>query len=473
LKAAVSPRLQPPIESVLPAEELAGIPPPGVAVGLPLGLEHLLPGPELAARLAELDPARVSGYDIVEGIAAWARLEAWVEAGKARWVAEFAHRRPAPVEPNMRTAPNPEQPGVSQFAADEVSARLRIPRKAAQELLEDAVALVGRLPGTLAALTCGQIDARRARAVVDATDPLSADNARHVEERVLDRAPQQTTDLLRRSLRRAVLRVDPDGAKVRRAKAKTSRHAWLSAAEDGMASVGFHLPAEDAMLLWTGLDAHARTRRASGDDRTLDQLRCDIAVQWARHSLEDCAHLPHNHHRRHPHLPVTVAASTLRGLDDDPGALAGYGTIPADVARRIAGEGTWRRLLTEPGTGRLLDYGTATYAPPQSLRDFVTTRDRECTFPTCPRPSRTGELDHIEVFPDGPTSESNLHPPCTPHHKLRHEGGAQVRREADGSIVWTMPTGHEYRYEPQPVLEHLAESPSRTPEPEREAAIPF
>jgi hypothetical protein len=346
---------------------------------------------------------------------------------------------------------------VSQFAADEVSARLRIPRKAAQGLLEDAVALVGRLPGTLAALTCGQIDARRARAVVDATDALSADNARAVEDRVLGRAPTQTTDLLRRSLRRAALKIDPGGAKVRRAKAKTGRHAWLSAGEDGMASVGFQLPAEDAMLLWTGLDAHARTRRGAGDERSLDQLRCDIAVEWARHSLEDCERLPDKQHGRHPHIGVTVAASTLLGLDDHPGELAGYGTIPADVARQVAAEGTWRRLLTEPASGKLLDYGTRTYAPPQSLRDFVTNRDPECTFPTCPRPSRTGELDHIDVFPDGPTSESNLHPPCTPHHKLRHEGGADVHRDPDGTIVWTMPTGHEYRYEPQPVLEHLTE----------------
>src|SRR5690625_2436301 len=45
---------------------------------------------------------------------------------------------------------------------------------------------------------------------------------------------------------------------------------------------------------------------------------------------------------------VTVPYSTLIGIDDHPGQLAGYGTITANVARRIATTGTWRRILTDP-----------------------------------------------------------------------------------------------------------------------------
>src|SRR5207248_2123178 len=54
---------------------------------------------------------------------------------------------------------------------------------------------------------------------------------------------------------------------------------------------------------------------------------------------------------------VTVPISTLMGLDDQPGDLAGYGPIPAAVARDIAAGGTWKRLLTDPVSGMLLDYG--------------------------------------------------------------------------------------------------------------------
>jgi hypothetical protein len=42
----------------------------------------------------------------------------------------------------------------------------------------------------------------------------------------------------------------------------------------------------------------------------------------------------------------------------------------ADVARELAGDATWRRLLTDE-QGVLLDVGRQTYRPPAALRDFV------------------------------------------------------------------------------------------------------
>ncbi|MGH8836580.1 MAG: hypothetical protein ACRDWG_16525, partial [Actinomycetes bacterium] len=53
-------------------------------------------------------------------------------------------------------------------------------------------------------------------------------------------------------------------------------------------------------------------------------------------------------------IQVTVPATTLLGLTDIPGELAGYGPITAEVARRIVAHGTWRRLLTDPASGQLL-----------------------------------------------------------------------------------------------------------------------
>jgi hypothetical protein len=50
--------------------------------------------------------------------------------------------------------------------------------------------------------------------------------------------------------------------------------------------------------------------------------------------------------------------------------------------------GTWRRLVTDPVTGQLLDYGQDTYRPPKDLAEFVIARDQTCTFPGCERPAR-------------------------------------------------------------------------------------
>ncbi|GAA4472600.1 hypothetical protein GCM10023094_04870 [Rhodococcus olei] len=45
-------------------------------------------------------------------------------------------------------------------------------------------------------------------------------------------------------------------------------------------------------------------------------------------------------------IHVRVNVTTLLGLDDLPGYLAGHGWIDADLAREIAGDGTWRKVLT-------------------------------------------------------------------------------------------------------------------------------
>lgn len=59
--------------------------------------------------------------------------------------------------------------------------------------------------------------------------------------------------------------------------------------------------------------------------------------------------------------------TALLGANDQPGELAGYGPIPSAVARDLAAGGTWRRILTDPASGRPLDYGTTHYRPPEHL----------------------------------------------------------------------------------------------------------
>ena len=146
-----------------------------------------------------------------------------------------------------------------------------------------------------------------------------------------------------------------------------------------------------------------------------------------------------------PHIQVTVAATTLLGLDQMPGHLDGYGSIPAHVARKIAAVGEWRRPITDPTSGALLDVGRTTYIPPAALRDFVLTRDRTCTQPTCSMPSRRAQIDHFIPYPSGRTAESNHGPACGPDHRIKtHRPGWSVERLPDGSVAWTAPTGHVY-----------------------------
>ncbi|PZS32145.1 MAG: hypothetical protein DLM61_07395 [Pseudonocardiales bacterium] len=106
--------------------------------------------------------------------------------------------------------------------------------------------------------------------------------------------------------------------------------------------------------------------------------------------------------------------TALLGADELPGDLAGYGPIPAAVARDLAAGGTWRRILTDPSTGRPLDYGTTRYRPPAHLAGLVITRDQTCQFPGCRVPAHRCDIVHaIPHDPEngtGSTSEINLGP---------------------------------------------------------------
>lgn len=204
-----------------------------------------------------------------------------------------------------------------------------------------------------------------------------------------------------------------------------------------------------------GLDADAAkittALRAGGtpieDIPRPDARRADALLGWAHRALTE-PDLP-TVARRRPNIQVTVALSTLLGLDDQPGDLAGYGPIDADTARRIAADGTWRRLLTDPVSGALLDYGRTVYQPPADLREFILARDPVCGFIGCLRPARRCQLDHLVEWQDGGrTAANNLQPECLRHHICKTVGGWTVTRADDGSTTWTSPAGKTYTTPP-------------------------
>ncbi|HEY3199843.1 MAG TPA: hypothetical protein VGK55_04800, partial [Actinomycetes bacterium] len=111
----------------------------------------------------------------------------------------------------------------------------------------------------------------------------------------------------------------------------------------------------------------------------------------------------------------------------------------------------WRRLLTDPATGRLIDYGTTRYTPPQDLRDVIIARDQTCVFPTCSQPAHLCQIDHTIAYPDGPTSQANTGPPCGIHHDLKTHRGWLVEQPEEGLFIWTSPVGKRYENEPPQV----------------------
>jgi Domain of unknown function (DUF222) len=166
--------------------------------------------------------------------------------------------------------------------------------------------------------------------------------------------------------------------------------------------------------------------------------------------------------RRAPDAPAPVDAQPL---GDDVATLAGYGVITAHQAMRLAArDATWRRLLTDPVTGAVIDLGRRSYKPSAALADIVRARDPYCVFPGCSVPAERCDLDHRVPFPEGPTSRENLNPLCRHHHRLKHESAWTVRRDTDGSYSWTSPREVEYVNRPPPIVDReTADSPHRRP----------
>jgi hypothetical protein len=151
-----------------------------------------------------------------------------------------------------------------------------------------------------------------------------------------------------------------------------------------------------------------------------------------------------------------VAVSTLLGLDDEPAELVGHGPITAGTARRIAAEGTWRRLLTDPVTGELVAMGSERYDPPDDMREAVVTRDQMCRGLGCRRAADRCDLDHRVPWPPGATEPANLDSLCRSHHRLKTLTGTTVRTGGAGGLSVTLPSGRRYDRPPGPVLDHPA-----------------
>ncbi|MQA10830.1 MAG: DUF222 domain-containing protein [Pseudonocardiaceae bacterium] len=189
------------------------------------------------------------------------------------------------------------------------------------------------------------------------------------------------------------------------------------------------------------------------DERTTEQRRADVLTDLL---------LGTNQEHVTTEIQVLVPATVLAGVADEPGELTGYGPLDADTVRRLARSATWRRILTDPLSGTLLDVGRKRYPSP-GLAEHVRIRDRTCRFPGCPRPAASCDLDHSTAHSKGgATSDGNLGPMC-PHHHAKDHGPWKLEQPTPGHFIWTSPTGDTHEVTPEPLHEPQPTPPSPTP----------
>jgi hypothetical protein len=150
-------------------------------------------------------------------------------------------------------------------------------------------------------------------------------------------------------------------------------------------------------------------------------------------------------------VELTVPLSTLIGLTELPGELAGWGPVIADIARQVAAQQQRSRWRFTVHDGNTLYTGVTRRRPTTDLADHITARDRTCRAPGCRVPAHQADIDHIKDWAHGgPTIEENLGTLCRHDHGLKHHGHWEYHQIAPGLFQWHTALGHTYLVPPEP-----------------------
>jgi len=135
----------------------------------------------------------------------------------------------------------------------------------------------------------------------------------------------------------------------------------------------------------------------------------------------------------HYQIIVHVDESALRGS-------AGRADLPIDTLRRLTCDGSVVTIV-EDETGTPLDVGRKRRTVSTALERALWSRDRGCTFPGCHRKHYV-DAHHIRHWANGgETCLENLTLLCSHHHRLLHEGGFSIRRNAEGTLCFRRSDG--------------------------------
>jgi hypothetical protein len=242
-----------------------------MADALPPGLELMAPGPELAAVLSTVDRSRLDCADAVTLLRVRSRQVAYDEAQLLADAAEVGlldWDTPVGVV-DRRCEPD-------EFSKDRVAWALTCSLPAGQARLDLALDLLRRLPLVYAALAAGRIDLARARVFHDMLIEVDDAVAAAVVAKLIDKAAGWTCGKLRDRLRYHLHKADPGWVSRRYRHAVTRREVHAGTSPDGTAYMsGSGLPVDRTAAADDYVTRLARAAKASGDQRTLAQLRVD------------------------------------------------------------------------------------------------------------------------------------------------------------------------------------------------------
>jgi len=118
----------------------------------------------------------------------------------------------------------------------------------------------------------------------------------------------------------------------------------------------------------------------------------------------------------------------------------------AQLAAFLAGLGATARPIAKYSCDHA--HAEDRYVPSRKLRHLIQARTARCPAPGCDAQAATTDADHTTPWPDGPTDECNLSPPCRRHHRIKQSHGWKLEQPEPGVMVWTTPSGRTYTTTP-------------------------
>lgn len=450
-------------------------------------------------RLIQIDPKRLSPSGRIDYLAALEKQYSWLYSLIQEATLAIAGSEPTEAENIWE--------GVDESEREEVATALRLSPNTAQIRIDVARTLSKYLPATCAALANGEISSSHATLIARETanaiergiDPSAISP---IESKALAHSEFHTAAQVGRKLKTLFAQFAPDDFEERVQIARDTRKVSIFPEGDGMSTLLAILPSEDAQLIFLAInefidmeaqsnacskanqDSQAMEAIRNQDLRSVEMKRADaltaLAVDFLNRisgdeeraalgfkstKMSGIGAFPINNAetnanrtiaRRKPvSLNLTMDLPTLLGLKENPAELVGIGPIPASLGRILAADAKWRKFITDPLTGNLLDMGRESYIPSQLLADFLSARDRTCRFPGCSQPTRVGDIDHaIPWDAGGQTNRENLGYLCRRHHRMKTHGGWKLESSEDGSCTWISPHGKQY-YVPSRPLQNL------------------
>ena len=454
-----------------------------------------VPGIETLTSLSAINPFDLSAAARIDYLSALERQISWLQAMMQRAIVAVAGEEGSKSEDIFT--------GVDDAEREDVATALRMSTGTAQIRIDVARTLVNHLPNVCSALAMGEISPAHATVIARESasairDGMGPAHIYSIEQSALAYAEFHTPTQVANKVRTTIAKLAPEPFEEIAERARDTRRVSCFREVDGLSTIVAILPAEDAQIVMKAIEnfIHAQVANESitlnaqgvhvggvagvggngvggngvggigsnsasdsdvapGQHRSMDMKRADALTSIAEWSLQQST-VDVKLHRRPITVNVTIDLPTLLGLAENPGQLAGYGAIPASVARALASDGKWQRFITDPQTGTLLDFGRESYEPPQALIDFLIARDRTCRFPGCRQSAARADLDHAKSWESGgETSAANLGALCRRHHRLKTHGGWKLESHSDGACTWTSPLGKIYEVPSRPMLEAI------------------